>query len=161
LGVSFELLQARAKKSRVGEFGLELLRGHIEDSGEAEVCAVGVEFEVGIFAEGGILLIGTGKNAGVAAKEVVADFILEVGRYLAFVLDCQVADTFVCVELTVGAKCRRWAGLDTLVAACTVAGERLIGYELQVCYYFTQENLRADGGIYENVVFSDKAQSCS
>ena len=55
---------------------------------EVKFGPVGIEFELFIFAFGGVLLIGTREEALVAAEESVGDFLGEFRGYAVFVFDC-------------------------------------------------------------------------
>lgn len=76
----------------------------------------GVEFEIFVFALGGVLVIRAGEDTFVASEDAVVNFIGEVGRNIAFIFDCEIADTSVGVELVVRLQGTCRTGISTFAA---------------------------------------------
>ena len=58
-------------------------------------------------------------------------------------------------------ECFCGAGIEAFTAGFAVGGKGRVGLQLEVCYKFSKEQLWAEGWVYEEMVFSDEAESCS
>ena len=118
-----------------------------------------MECEVGVCAGRGIFSVRTGVYTFIAAEEAIVNLSSLLRGDLAFVLYRQVADAFIRVEPPIRLQSAGGAGIDASCAGGALALNRLVCLELERGNNLAEEYFRAEGGVYQHVVFAEESQA--
>lgn len=115
--------------------------------------------ELAVSAGWCVLVIRADEQTFATAEKTIADFWRDIGWDFVRGFDCQVADTPGGVKEAIGAKRPRWAGFDAFVAFGAGFFDVFIADKREICNQLAEEDLGADAGIDEHVIFANEAEA--